>query len=566
MAALVIWGFAVDARAQGVPPEARAAFDKAEIAREEGRLERAAKLYREAIDKHPLYIVAHVSYLASLRGTGDLFEAQDLYAGLVSKHADSVELKAFAASVQDPEQSIPALEALSKEHAENVQVRIELGRAYMGAGESKKAQASFRSAIKIDATNLAARTLLGDTHLALNKPKSARKEYEAALEIENGYVPARLRLALAWHLLDKQSKALEILGKLVSEEAYPNLVAAHWLLAKIRLDMGKVSDAVKSIERVLVIDKDDPDAMLAKGMLQLREDKPGEAVKTFEKIVAKDPRSADAQFALGWAYEKWADEPGADDAKQKERLEKAAVAYEACTNLDPSVRPRDSLGFVYLMGNKTESVMQFKRASDTDPDFAPAINNLGLAADLADNRAQAKKKYEQVLKKIDKNNVRALVMLALDHWLDGASSKAVKGLEKALKINPEDDLAWTFLGDVHADRQKYSSAFKAYEKAVALNPSNFIAWYHMGMLHQDVKSKYEEADRCYRKAIEAKATPPHELFLRLAECNEDDALDNLPEALKFYKQYKEAGGSTEPPWDWIDDRIAELEEQIAGSK
>jgi len=290
-------------------------------------------------------------------------------------------------------------------------------------------------------------------------------------------------------------------------------------------------------------------------------------VKIFTQASTANPRSSDAVFALGWAYEKWADEPGADDAKQKERLTQAAAAYEKCTNLDPGVRPRDSLGFVNLLANQSaNAVKNFKRAADTNPEFAAAVNNLGLVSDLADNRAAAKKKYEEVLRKIDKQNVRALVMLALDHWLDGASSKAVKDLEKAVKLDPKDDLAWTFLGDVHTDRQKYSSAIKAYEEATTLNPRNFIAWYHMGQIYQDVKSKWEEADRCYRKALEAKATPPHMLFMRLAQVNEEEALDQKAEALKFYKQYKEAGGSTEVPFDWIDERIAELEEAVAKGK
>ena len=290
-----------------------------------------------------------------------------------------------------------------------------------------------------------------------------------------------------------------------------------------------------------------------------------------ESSSVRGPRAA-RQFAsrsrsgsMRWAYERWADLPGTDDAKAKERLAAAAEAYEKCTNLDPGVRPRDSLGFVYLLANRSaDAVKQFKRAADTDADFAAAINNLGLVSDMADNRAAAKKKYEEVLRKVDKKNVRALVNLALDHWLDGASSKAVKGLEKAVKLDPNDDLAWAFLGDVHADRQKWSSALKAYEEATRLNPRNFIAWYHMGQVYQDVKSKWEEADRCYRKALQAKANPGHELFLRLAEVNEEEALDNKADALQFYKQYKEAGGSTEEPWDWIEDRIEELEKILSG--
>jgi tetratricopeptide (TPR) repeat protein len=243
------------------------------------------------------------------------------------------------------------------------------------------------------------------------------------------------------------------------------------------------------------------------------------------------------------------------------RLKLAAEAYERCAGMDPGVRPRDSLGFVSLLaGMHVEAVTQFRRATDIDPKFAPALNNLGLADDLADNRSMAKKRYENVIKKIDKKNVRAHVMLALDLWVDGSHNKAIKELDRALKIDPEDDLAWTFVGDIHYDNRKADSAIKAYKKATEINDRNFTAWYHMGIAYDDAKRKDEEADRCYRKALEAWPDPEQELVLRLAIINDDTALSRLDEALKFYQLYRDLGGTEE----WVPERIEELKEQLAG--
>ena len=229
---------------------------------------------------------------------------------------------------------------------------------------------------------------------------------------------------------------------------------------------------------------------------------------------------------------------------------------------DPTVRPRDSLGFVYLLGDEhAEALVQFKRAQDIDKSFAPTHNNLGLAQDMADNRKLAKQSYERVLRKIDKNNVRARVMMALSLWLDGNHSKAIKELEKVIKIQPEDDLAWTFLGDIHYDRGKHSQAITKYKQAVKINPKNFSAWYHMGIAYDD-KKKDEEADRCYRKALGIKVDPPAELLLRLGEVNDEEALNNLKDALQFFQQYIELGGKE----TWVPDRIKEIEEKLAKKK
>ncbi|MHC4135983.1 MAG: tetratricopeptide repeat protein [Planctomycetota bacterium] len=543
-----------------IPAPARSEFDKAEIAREEGRFEDATGFYRKAIEFHPRYYAAHAGYLASLRGLGDLSAAQAFYEKLVTQIPNSYEIKAFQAAALDPPEAVAALQRLASENAANVRVQLELGRALLHAGNVRDAEKALKATLKLSADLPVARVLLGDVYFQKGKMTRARKEYETALDIDSSYVPAHLRQALAWHRSNKPDEALKILGSLVSEDNLPRLVAGHWLLGIIRMDLEKYEDAVKSMDRILEIDKDDFQALIAKGQILLMRKKPMAAAAVFAKAAEQRADSSLAQFCLGWAYEVGADAPEVEDAQMKERLTKAAEAYAKCANVDPTVRPRDSLGFVYLLSQKhAEAVTQFKRAKDIDPKFAPAMNNLGLASDIADNRAEAKRRYEHVLSRIDKKNVRARVMLALDLWLDGSATKAVKELEKALKIQPADDLAWTFLGDIHYDNKKVDRAIKAYKRAVAAREQNFFAWYHMGIAYDDDKRRYEEAERCYEKAHQARVDPPADLFLRLGEINDVEVLNRPEKALQYYQAYIDAGGDKE----WVPARIEELKEMLS---
>lgn len=565
LAALVAACLAASAWADTtVPPEARAFFSDAETARETGDFQKAADLYKKAIEKHALYWEAHAGFLASLRALEDMGPAVGLYARLVADHPDSIDLKAFQAASLDPEDGLKALTELAAAHGGNLRVQLELARARIKAGMVKEAETAAKDALKIDGDSSLARVLLGDAYMHRDKVATARKEYQAVVDKDPGYVPAQLRLALAWHRMKKSTEGLKILARLLSEDNLPNLVAGHWLLAHIRADLGKFEDAIKAMDKVLSIDKGDPDATMAKGRLLLRANKPMEAAKVFQTLTEGRKGMAEAWFALGWAFEKGADAPEiqSDPAKVKERLVAAANAYTKCAEIDPTVRPRDSLGFVYLLGDEQgEALTQFKRARDLDPKFAPARNNLGLAQDLADNRKSAKQHYEHVLKKIEKTNVRARVMLALTLWLDGSHNKAIRELDKVLKVAPEDDLAWTFLGDIYYDKKKHAQAISKYKQAVKINPRNFEAWYHMGIAYEE-KKKDEEADRCYRKALEAKSDPPTELLLRLAEINDEEILNNLKDALQYYKLYRELGGTEE----WVPDRIKEIEEKLAKGK
>jgi tetratricopeptide (TPR) repeat protein len=428
------------------------------------------------------------------------------------------------------------------------------------------AESALKGALKLDAASSAARTLLGDIYLADGKFSKARKEYEGVLETDVSCVPAQLRLALALHRMGSSADAVTLLARILADDNFPRLASGHWLMALVRAETGQIDEALKSIDRLLAVDVDDYDGLIAKGILLLQK-KPMDAAAAFQKAVEKYPKSGDALFCLGWAFEKAADAPEIQSAARQERLAKAAEAYDKCASMDPGVRPRDSLGFVYLLTNKhAEATKEFRRATDIDPKFAPAHNNLGLASDMADNRSGAKTRYQMVLDKVDKENIRARVMLALDLWLDGSATKAIKELERVVKDAPDDDLAWTFLGDVYYDANKVDTAIKSYKKATELNDKNFFAWFHLGRAYEDDKRKYEEAERCYQKAIQVRADPPAEIFLRLGMLHDVDALDHPEEAIKYYQMFLDNGGDVSGDYDWVPGRIEELKELIGPKK
>jgi tetratricopeptide (TPR) repeat protein len=80
--------------------------------------------------------------------------------------------------------------------------------------------------------------------------------------------------------------------------------------------------------------------------------------------------------------------------------------------------------------------------------------------------------------------------------------------------------------------EKYYEAIKYYDKVLAINPENAEAWHNKGhMLHK--LGKYEEAIKCYERALEIAKTK--ELFLKTL-CNIGNILDDLG---KYY-QAKEA--------------------------
>lgn len=545
----------------GASEVARSNYEKAEIAREEGRLAEAVPFYKAAIEAFPSYVDAHAGFLECLRGLGDASAARELYATLAASNPSSLEVRLFRAASMPPQEAIPVLAALAQEVPTSERIHLELGRSQLEGGAVRDAEKSLRLAIKLKSDFVSARILLGDISLRDGKAATARKEYEAALEFDPSSAATQIRLAYCLHKQDKTDRAVESLTRLLSEGNFPRYAAGYWMLAVIQAEAGQGKKALDALDKLLALAPKHLHALIAKGQLLLQENQPLEAVKVFTAATEAKPDSALAVFCLGWANEKAADSPEIRQEERLKRVEAAVAAYQKCAEMEQRARVRDSLGFAFLLKqDQREATTQFKRARDLDPSFAAAENNLGLVEDISDNRAEAMKRYQNVIDKIDKKNVRAMVMLALDHWIQGSPPKGVTLLQAALKIDPTDDLAWTFLGDIQYDLKKFKEAVNSYEKATEINPKNFIAWYHMGIALEEDLKKYEEAEKAYRSALDARADPPPDLILRLAELNDVDFFDRLEEALRFYELYVSVGG-TEP---WVPERIKELKDYFAG--
>lgn len=73
----------------------------------------------------------------------------------------------------------------------------------------------------------------------------------------------------------------------------------------------------------------------------------------------------------------------------------------------------------------------------------------------------------------------------------------------ALARQPKDTLAWLWLGDLEASLGNPGAAKSAWTKAVELDPKYSEAWRSLALHAQKKDNDPNEAERCYRKAIEA---------------------------------------------------------------
>ena len=80
------------------------------------------------------------------------------------------------------------------------------------------------------------------------------------------------------------------------------------------------------------------------------------------------------------------------------------------------------------------------------------------------------------------------------------SPLAIEQLQKAARTSPKNPQAWTELGNVLMDSQRFSEAIEAYQKALALDPKNVDVRVDLGTCYRGI-GRSDKAVEEYRKAL-----------------------------------------------------------------
>ena len=190
-----------------------------------------------------------------------------------------------------------------------------------------------------------------------------------------------------------------------------------------------------------------------------------EAIEQFERAISTDPDDALIYYDYGRCLDKAgyfeqalpqlqkAAELGTDEAKLPNILFELSMCYEALGMLDMSIEtirraiektPRaeyytkigDSL---QEMGDVEGAEFEYLNAIDISPNYAPAMNNLGLMLSTNDRKDEGMKLFEMVIDR-DPFNAPAYNNLALEYWEQGDLESAIDSIKDAIKSEPSNAL------------------------------------------------------------------------------------------------------------------------------
>jgi len=135
---------------------------------------------------------------------------------------------------------------------------------------------------------------------------------------------------------------------------------------------------------------------------------------------------------------------------------------------------------------------------------------------------------------------------------DNLLKKSNKQFDKALKINPNLDLAWSYKGHNLAILGKHEQGLELINRALEINPSESRHWVHKALIYREQLPNYDDSVKCWYEALKLEPNRywgdlglTHEQFKKYKEAVEcmEKAILQKPDDVLFKKmKYALLGG------------------------
>jgi len=287
------------------------------------------------------------------------------------------------------------------------------------------------------------------------------------------------------------------------------------------ISQGVLQDAQQRLQALLQDTPDDPNALHALALTELKLGDTAEAMRHLDMAIAAAPQELMIAVTLAQAKLEQKDAKGAE-----------AILLKACQNSPKSVDAVVILGQFYFSQNKTtEAEQQFQRALAMDPNNGGALLNLAVLQYQTGRKREAELNFKRLSSMPASKAVYAVFLLQ-----EGRRDEAIREFERLVQQDPNDRMARTRLVAAYRLSNRVQDAQALLERALKKNPNDLDAllqqaefFIHMG--------KYPEAEADLNNVLRMKSNSA-EVHYVLAKLNQarGETLryrDQLAEALRL---------------------------------
>jgi tetratricopeptide (TPR) repeat protein len=241
------------------------------------------------------------------------------------------------------------------------------------------------AAIVIDSMQPKYYHLLSDVFMDYTKSYQAVKTMEVAISKFPDRIPTMLKASENYLIIKKHSEALKLLNKILLTD--PQNSEALYMSGRVALDMGKTDDAIGMLRQSVKIDADNVDAWEFLGRIFLGKNDPL-ALQYFDNALRLDSTNTDLRIYKAMFY------------KQKGNYPKAFAAYKDIVNREPdNADAFYDMGIMYLELDSMDAAHKhFDLCVKRDPLFVKAYYYRGVASEEKGDKAAALADYTQANK------------------------------------------------------------------------------------------------------------------------------------------------------------------------
>ncbi len=256
-------------------------------------------------------------------------------------------------------------------------------------------------------------------------------------------------------------------------------------------DLNEREEAIRKINQALELDPHFSMAYSLKGDILQGMEQYEQSADAYEQATLYDPWSFKDFFNLGKVCQiikQWA---------------RAAKAYVSACTLDPQ-HYSAHLGAAqcfYELKEYENSLIYAQKAKELDPAQAAPERLLGDLYASQKDHLQAINAYRRVLE-MEGNKPDVMISLARAYLRSGRYNSAKEVLTDVIAIEPQNSLAYQYLGFAQLKLKETEQAVESYQKAVNVGQDDWMAHKGLGVAYMLLSMKKQNDEKIQALAIE----------------------------------------------------------------
>lgn len=405
----------------------------------------------------------------------------------------------------------------------NTRAMLILAQVLSRTGKSEEAIAFYERVIEQRRGFINTYIYLGQLYEELNRPDDALATYETAILIE----PRNPQLVRLFDEAVRKAAgnkgAAEVMRRYEAfAKKYPHSGEVQRIFAEQLVSANEFDKAVRQYKRVLELDAENVDAMVAIGNILLNRKRYDEATEFFSKAVDLNPEKVEIYDSI------------AASLLSRNERDRAVEMYEKALSLNPKAdKLYTSLAALHESGGELDKALEvLSRGVERAGELPELLVSLGAINEKHRRFDEAAKQYEKALRLVPDN--RTVLVRLLNTMVRGSQQDRIPELVDSVTSGSEEDPGDVYLlvGETLMADAQVGGAIQYYEKAIDAAPGKLVPYVRLARA-LSLQKRFDEA-----LALLNKATPlfrgSEELRMLEAEIHADRG--DHDKAIEIYRR------------------------------